>query len=425
MKKLITTAILCAFLLSAFSGCDKVYNSTRDNQNNDIEAPNTTSKEQNEADTSSLPNTDEIFQNAEALEKYKKALELLEAGDLYGAYDVFLEIKDFRDVRGYLERFSFKYGAKITQVPTYSNTLYCEYDEYGRMTYEMGFSSYSKSKSYTVYDYDSRGNVTRMVEHSEYSDRDQVTTYEYDEDGNLIREINPNCYVTTLEYDAHGRVTRVYGAYQETTYLYDEEGNLLKKEWSSYDGSSSITSYEYDQSKNCTKVHHEYEYTYDDEQTAGWNLTFHTYDEKGNRIKSECEQSNGYCYSSEYEYDDYGNKTKESYHGPFGVTIHTWKYDENSNVTEYSRKSDEMHYVNTYEYDAFSNCIRITETNVPSKQTYVYLYEYDSYGNLLKEHQNKGTLSTEDDITFSYVGYELYYDPYPAWELPEDIGAKG
>ena len=403
MKKIITAAILCAFLLSAFLGCDRTEDSAKDNKNNDVETPNIISEEQNEADASSLPNTDEIFQNAEALEKYKTALELLEAGDLYGAYDIFLEIKDFRDVQGYLSRFNFKYEGCTCFSENNNHITILRYDEFGKNIYsELFYPDISRSYRY-FYQYDENERLSGRGYLNEDGEKIHIELYGYDEQGrpNSVKGSAGSYSYCTLEYDENGNISKVYyGGGSTKENFYDADGNLSEETLRS-DGDVLLRSvYQYNEQGDVVRI------TTSDQAGLIRDIYYqYEYDEAGRITKRASSFGDAQSFYEEgydeFEYDEFGNTVKHGrYDSPTDFLIFYSVYDENGKLVER---------------------IREDETGVTS----YWLYEYDEYGNLVREIEKKNKDSKTVESMVVYTGYRLYYNPYPLIEMPPELVGKG
>ena len=186
MKKSLALFLCFAFLLSAvFSSCDKK------------ETPVLSDQAPQSSDTpEGSPAPEEIDTR---IDSYREALMLLEAGELEAAYDIFLTIKDFRNVSDYLIGFSFEPETKFQKSLYYGFALNMEYDEYGRLIEQSHFSSKGDSLVYLRYEYDEKGHLVKE-EYEYVSHYKDVTTYEYDEKGNLVRSNYPNGDFMTAEY---------------------------------------------------------------------------------------------------------------------------------------------------------------------------------------------------------------------------------
>ena len=412
MKKSLALFLCFAFLLSAlFSSCDKKETPVLSDQ-----AP------QSSYTPEESPAPEEIDPR---IDSYREALRLLEAGELEAAYDIFLTIKDFRNVNDYLECFSFKYDVEIEKSPTGARTHYYEYDEYGKSTLCLRFGTYASTER-SVYEYDENENLNKKVYNYKYNDwqYEEVSLYEYDDNGNVTRYTDPRGDVTELEYDSNGNVIKKITKNTITEYSYDSRGNILKCESKKNGITTSMHTYayEYDSEGRCIRILHAYDFS----GSSGHILRTNKYDEKGNLIKEQTDQSNGLSYYSEYEYDGQGRKIKQVSYFPYsGLATVSYKYDENGNMTEQHREDKSgRDYSYLYEYDSAGNCVKESYTS-RSGDTSVTTYEYDKYGNLLKRISHGETDSPDDYNITIYMGYKLYYNPYTVKELPPELVGKG
>lgn len=365
------------------------------------------------------PNENIPVESAELL-TYKKAVALLEKGKIQDAYDLFLTIKDMYDVPDRLKCFSFKCDAVISYTPLRSYVRCFEYDSYGNKTSAVEFSS-GKMLFTENYEYDENGNI---IEHRYTSNgcTPSVTSYKYDDLGNPIRKNMPDGSVALCEYDADGNMVRsINSDGSQWECVYDANGNILEEYRTDTNGIRTLTNLSEYNEQGKLKKHTTF---YKDGKT----VTTYQYNEKGYLIKRNVEQSNGISYYDEYEYDEYGNKTKQgSYHSYWGeFSIFYWKYDEKGNITEHRREDEQgPDYSYYYEYDASGNRIKNTYVLHKSDITSVREYEYDAYGNLLKEIAGGETDSSTDYNITTYVGYKLYYNPNEGKTFPDRFGAKG
>ena len=325
---------------------------------------------------------------------YDMALSLLEAGDLYGAYDLFLTIPRFADVAEYLDRFSFRPARFVSQhAEEESPRIYeYEYDEYGRRLTMTRINPHDESKSLMWgYEYDEMGKIVRT-----YDKCDEVR-YEYDGEGRPIRQIRSNGDTVTLEYDENGNIIRVENA--DGTVLtreYDAHGNLLREDYSLSDGTVLYTRvYEYNEQGDCIK-NEKYE---PDGRLRETSLYQYEYDEQGRVVKRFGGTPNGLRLLEEYEYDACGNQIKcVSYFVTGEVYIYRKTYDEQGNfIRSTTENLTGVLYDTSYVYDNYGNIVRYLHTNVKEGT-------YDLY---------------------SDSGYQLYYNPQPVVELPEEFTGKG
>ncbi|MBO5939139.1 MAG: RHS repeat protein [Clostridia bacterium] len=397
MKK-ITALLLCLLLLLGvvLTSCEAEESSPSEEEISSRVEENEKESDENEAENE-LP----AEPTDPKLEAYSEALQHLNAGEIEKAYDLFLTIKDYRDVSTFLERFSFGYQTSFFYEDDYGFVFHYEYDEYGRPILQRYFSTMSEHMTVIRQEYDEKGN---LIKHSyQYSPQNiQETTYEYDEEGKLIRQNDPymdgDGTYKLAAYDEKGNVVRIgyYFSYEnephfEEFYEYNEEGKRTK----------------------LTQKSNMYEY-----------IETYEYDVCGNMVK-ESQTYNGVLrYFTAYEYDERGNKIKGSHYSnedSFAEphTVWSWEYDENGKLTAQTYESDSYSSKTEYEYDSDGNCIKETYFRDGQAQT-VNRMEYDCYGNLLKRE----TEERHHSVT-AYSGYKLYYNPYGYKTLPTEFEAKG
>lgn len=357
--------------------------------------------------TTSVP----VTTTAEEELSYRAALGYLEEGKLEQAYELFLTIKEYRDVDAYLERFAFRYTSEVTYSPRRATTVYYEYDEYGKTLLELYFSSHSGSMSSYTYRYDDKENLIEQTYCQ--GDFSESVVYEYDENNNPLRK--HDWYgVIEIECDANGRVIKITNEDgEEIENTYDENGRRVKRVYR-YSVGNLVETYEYDAKGRCVRMTSEYNYSGGGSSVVTWN-----YDESGKLLKKETVQSNGALRSLAYEYDERGNCIKETQYSSFldEPYVISWKYDENGNKIEEHGAT----YSSYYEYDANRNCVKKSVVEKTTSETFVTTYEYDAYGNLLKQTAPGETMSPDDYNVTIYTGYKLYYNPIDKTDWPEDF----
>ncbi len=311
-------------------------------------------------------------------EKYNQAFELIESGDYEAAYNIFVELGDYKDAEK--EASKFHYGIeKITQ-----KTIKDGNEEIVSST-----TSYN-DKNLPLNTVESRLNNMIHICNYMYNDKAQlvivlcnetgtgclcdITEYTYDEQGNKTKEVFYDDGVNVVEW------------------AYDEKGNVTSEKCRLANGYKYDVEWKYDENSNITQmkiVTETGEYIYD-----------YILDADGKTIKSTCSSEGVVTGETELIYDEKGNLIKEVRQDVnYGQDIIEYTYDENGNLlTEVYKYSD-----NT---------------------TSIYSYTYDNNGNLIKEiHIDFDGVETQREITykFVYVYYELTEE---RWQelLNDDIG---
>ncbi len=419
-QKTVAVLLTCALLVGTLGACDSRGNGENDTQATTLSPQTTvqtTAPDQVEAD--------------EARTTYDRALSLLNEGEIEQAYELFQTIKDYGDVPAYLSRFSYQYHTSLLRSGTSLDTFSYTYDSHGRPISIRFTTSYGNIDTW-LYEYDENGNLSKSV--FQYTAGwEDVTWYDYDQ---CLRPIRMRCsdgFVTELVYDEKGNMIRTTVSVREQIdhtleYFYDVNGNCVQSDYK--DGGEVLSLrhiYEYDSTGNRVKS------TTQDGFVNGipqsWMVTTTEYDESGRFIRSRTEQDDGYIRMNECEYDDRGNTIKQTYcsiddSGRSSTEIFSFAYDENGNMVREQREDDVgVDYIREWEYDALGNCVRGTMNQVWLGAVTEETYAYDENGNLIKKVRSEGSDSTEE--TVEYLGYHLYYNPYPEVELPVHFTGKG
>lgn len=337
---------------------------------------------------------------------YNEALSLLDSSDVYGAYDIFLTISDYKDVSDYLSRFIFH----LEKSEEAGYTFVYKYDDSGRrISTELFYGE--NEKTFTNYIYDENGFLIQVDYYT--GSLSETTIYKYDENGNPISQQSTHGNDDVfLEYDDNGNIIKVNNTFYILERKFDACGNLIESirlETSDYKNDLQLldkTVYEYNEHGDLI-ISVTYEHGGPVFTTI--NQRFE-YDENGNKIKCIKMKSDGTEYiDTEWEYDVKGNLVKDRSCGTFDNEEYiTWyyKYDETGNKIEAQRETD--------------------KNGITTR----YYYEYDKYGNLLKMTCVDLSSLTENEV-FSYT-YKLYYKPAlasdgkdPVQNLPNEMVGYG
>jgi len=428
MKKAIALLLCLALAAPALFASCNVLNaqSTTTPTKEEITTPapkieeGTTTKPEQEQEPTTPPQ--EIVQDPARV--YANALYALSNNDLERAYELFLKIADYGDVSEYLARFAFRYTDKVEYTPHGVDVLHYQYDAFGKVLRGMNVSSYGNEIFWGhQYNLDQKPTVDTTIYDSGNS---ESRTYEYDEAGNLVRTDYLDC-VTTLEYDDKGNIIK--STYYDTvvTYAYDEEGRMTRKELITANVYAQLTLFEYDDAAH--QITKKLSSGYVGELRLD-TITVSTYDENGNLLKRETEQTDKKTSLYEFAYNEDGKQTKEQYKDSSGNEyLHLWEYDGHGNMTKHSYNSNtgwitpyEESY--THEYDAQGNIIKKVFKTTRFEGEDVSTYQYDKWGNVLQETHPGESDSPNDYRIIIYRGYKLYYNPYPVYELPEAFFGK-
>lgn len=250
---------------------------------------------------------------------YTQASELLEKGDLQQAYDLFVQLGDYKDSAQHAEKFVYLPKEILAEDDGFGEAIALfrttfEYNENGQLLKEYGTYTNNEGPGYSeVNEYDKEGKVILTKTESEAGF--STITYEYNGDGQLIKRVG--CTdganvggISVYEYDADGNCIRVsnksyLGIDTETyeskepystdtvEYTYNEQG-LCTGSVNYYGDNSSVCTVEYTDSGLPTSIKIIYE-----DNSIGDAATF-TYDEKGRCIKVET----SYNSTTEFTYDN-------------------------------------------------------------------------------------------------------------------------
>lgn len=279
----------------------------------------------------------------------------------------------YTDVYGRVVKEGYKVGAN-ERLTTYT------YDNCGNKTSELSALDAQNGYAFTnqyVYDFNNR--VVRQINalgESAYT--------EYDWLGNALRKIDNNNNVTTLTYDAFGRVLTQITPFDTTTstkivYTYDNLGNVTEEKTLSVSSDNTETllrktGYEYDLRGNLLKVK---SYTSANDHLV---TAVYTYDKKGQMLTSTAGD-----YVTQYAYDAYGNVSRITYPGG---GYETFTYLPNGNLLS---STDRSGVTTTYTYNALGNPITVTAGTGTNAKTISYTYA--KTGAVLSESNSTATTS--------------------------------
>ncbi|MBU7007145.1 Ig-like domain-containing protein, partial [Phosphitispora fastidiosa] len=239
------------------------------------------------------------------------------------------------------------------------NTVYFDYDLFGRQTVETDAYGNSSARQYDDYG--------RLLSETDYNGN--TTTYSYDSAGNLKTVTDPEGGVTEMFYDELNRVYRVKdpnGNFTEITYDAVGQVKLYKN------GAGNTVEYTYDDWGRTTAV-----------KDGKGNAVSYAYDPLG-RVKTITYPDTSYV---EYEYDAIGNVL--SVRDQLGRITH-YKYDE---YTRLKQAADPFGNTVDITYDTAGNRDTVTVTTPEGKQ-FVTVNAYDALNRQVSQTEMPGNLVT-------------------------------
>jgi len=355
---------------------------------------------------------------------YNAANLLLTETDAGGAKDSYTYYAD-----GQVKRKTDKNGSIVTYT----------YDVHGNLLAEAADGSGSMGNLEYTYTYDANGNMLTMT------DGEGTTLRTYDELGRALtktvpgigtvsytydirtgaeegrhqeKTTDPKGNITIKEYDKAGRLSKVTAGADTVAYTYYDNGsresvtyNDGTREEYTYNANSQIETLV--NRKADGSILDSYAYTYDN---VGNQLTKHeviggvekgttayTYDGL-NRLLTVTEPAGR---STAYEYDEAGNRRKETVvtgdtvSGSTITSVSTYTYDNRNRLTEITTRVDNILTKTTgYTYDNNGNQLISTETIVSTVTTTVNTYGV--YNQLIRTTTGDGTVINN---TYNAEGY--------------------
>lgn len=191
----------------------------------------------------------------------------------------------------------------------------------------------------TTYGYDGSGNLASITDALGH-----VTSItSYDANGRPLSIMDPNGLVTTLAYDARGRLTSRVSGNESTIYTYDNAGQLTQIILP--DG--SYLAYSYDQAHRLTGI-----------ADGVGNSIAYTLDAMGNRTKEQVyDPSNTLAQTRSHAYDELNRLSQDI--GAQNQTT-SYGYDSNGNLTSIT---DPLNHATSNAYDSLNRLIQVTNPN--------------------------------------------------------------
>jgi RHS repeat-associated protein len=281
--------------------------------------------------------------------------------------------------RGELDTVSEFDGINVNLLTTYS------YDSLSRPT-TITHGDPQVNPADITYGYDAAGNRTSMdIEGTDY-------TYQYDPLNRVIsveEAIDPNGanieQTTTFNYDAVGRLHQIQRDNDvNTTYTYDARNFLTNIEHENTLTPAILADYTYgyDLAGNRTSM----------TDVSGGVTTNITWDyDAANRLIEEHNDRNDIGYTTEYQYDQNGNRTREI---RANGDIIRYSYNENDQLTSIQRPN---YITENYEYDARGNLISTEQQQGIGQPVQTASYTYDARNKL-----TEATVAGAGTVNFEY-----------------------
>ncbi len=224
----------------------------------------------------------------------------------------------------------------------------------------------------TTFTYNSSGNRTSMK-----NALNQTTNYtSYDVHGRLLSMTDPNGVVTSMTYDARGRIKTNTVAGDTSSFDYDAAGNLTKITLPN----ASYLSYTYDNAHRLTQIK--------DNQN---NKIIYTLDNDGNRTQEDVKDASGTLRRTQSRVFDQLSRMTQSIGGVNQTTV--FGYDANGNQISVL---DPLNRNSTSSYDALDRLITSTDPNSNNTS-----YAYDARDNLTSVTDARNLVTT-----YSYDGLD-------------------
>ena len=399
--------------------------------------------------------------------KYSEAKSALTSGDYGKAYNLFRQIKGYKDTNDYLYNFEItfeKYSAtldekqlSITRVFDDKNRVTEQIeDKFGELTKtnwyyndndilikETKVSGSDDSYEEVVKTYNENGALSESISYDKDGEEKHRETNTYDSDGNLIKTVRENYkkIYHTIEYiyENGNKVKQIATAYDDESYegvsefFYDENNKLIKEISTEPSGTTTVTEYQNDLIIKQQRTNKDGKIISDSE---------YQYDDKGNILQQTLlivDQQSSYKYT----YDEDGNQLTETYKKGDSTTVAEKTYYKNSKIMKsaiqkyyshegaepeiqnefyYTNRGDKLKtiiysdgiiYTTDYTYDNAGNTVKIIDcweraggktTTITTTQT------HDDYGNILTmtEAYNNGDVI---EYIYEYSGMKIIYHP--------------
>ncbi len=230
-------------------------------------------------------------------------------------------------------------------------------DSHGNNTLSMSYiwkgSAWENDEAKEEYTYDDNGNLIQHI-NSVWVDNQYLNseknTYTYDNNGNKTQEISyswdggvwTNSWKEEFVFDDKEKLAQIINYYgdgsqwvnsDKSDFIYDISDQLTEIVSSDWDGNDWIESEKYENSYDSNgNISHSYYSYWEAEQWEVLETINYAYDSKGNMTLFEISMTDFTIYKEESVYDDFGNRTENSF---FNLNWETQQL-EKSWKTEYT-----------------------------------------------------------------------------------------
>lgn len=320
-------------------------------------------------------------------------------------------------------------GNDISEKTTYTangsrevNEILAAYDEFGNRiseteTVQVTEKGKTKNKSEIIssYKYDYRGNIIEVEEKSRKNTNEpwEITTTKagYDDQGRVVESYDPKGieegYATRYEYDIFGQLIKEMipvdkkndaVIYQINTMEYDEDGNIIAEENQQSDNAVQRTEYTYDIMGQLVQAK---------EMQDGKSALYaqYMYDREGNKIRQftgltkpltltlkEGDGDNCYTYMGHNYYIEVSGKAKKDVYSET-----KYNYNKKDELISYT---DPEGNEENYTYDVYGNLVKMTDRNGN-----IFTKHYDFQNRIISEQAEEKETKKKTNHIYEYDAY--------------------
>ncbi len=401
--------------------------------------------------------------------KYNDAKSALTSGDYGKAYNLFRQIKGYKDTNNYLSGFEITFEKLSADLDGKQLSTTRVFDDKNRVVEQVvdNFGKHTKTNWYyndndiliketkvtesddsyeeVVKTYNENGALSESISYDKDGEEKHRETNTYDSDGNLIKTVGENYkkvyHITEYIYENGNKVKQIATAYDGESYegvsefFYDENNKLIKEISTEPSGTTTVTEYQNDLIIKQQRTNKDDRVISDSE---------YQYDDKGNILQQTLlivDQQSSYKYT----YDEDGNQLTETYKKGDSTTVTEKTYYKNSKIMKsaiqkyyshegaepetqnefyFTNRGDKLKtiiyidgkiYTTDYTYDNAGNTVKIIDcwerAGGDGEETIVTTtYTYDSYGNMLSSTDTYSNGDVTKSI-FEYTGVKVIYHP--------------